>query len=66
MKIGELLINVRSKKQLTQEALVNKVGEKKSYFSKIETNSSYNINLQTIIDIVEKGLDGEVNLNLKF
>ena len=63
MKIGILIRNAR-KKKLTQEQLAQKVGEKRSYISRIESDETNSINIKTLTEIVEKGLDGE--LKIKF
>lgn len=64
--IGEMLKEARESKQLTQEQLALKVGKKRSYISRVETNYGNNIKLQTLLEIVEKGLDGNVNIDLEF
>lgn len=63
--IGEMLKKAREQNKLTQEQLAQKVGKKRSYISKIETNYGNNIKLQTLIEIVEKGFDGEINISFK-
>lgn len=62
--IGEILKEARKKKNLTQEQLAERVGKKRSYISRIETDYANNIKLQTLIEIVEKGLGGKVNMEL--
>ena len=63
--IGEMLKEAREKRQLTQEQLAQKVGKKRSYISKVETDYGNNIKLQTLKEIVEKGFDGTVKINLE-
>jgi transcriptional regulator with XRE-family HTH domain len=63
--VGEMLKEAREQKQLTQEQLAKKVCKKRSYISRIETNYGNNIKIQTLIEIVEKGLEGKVDINLK-
>lgn len=41
------------------------MGKKRSYISKIETDYGNNIKLQTLKEIVEKGFDGIVKINLE-
>ena len=64
MKIGILIRDARKRKKLTQEQLAQKVGEKRSYISRIESDETNSINIKTLTEIVEKGLDGE--LKIKF
>lgn len=64
MKIGILIRDARKRKKLTQEQLAQKVGEKRSYISRIESDETNSINIKTMTEIVEKGLDGE--LKIKF
>lgn len=62
---GEMLKQAREKKNLTQEQLAQKVGKKRSYISRVETDYGNNIKLQTLIEIVEKGIGGNVNIDLE-
>ena len=64
MKIGILIRDARKRKKLTQEQLAQKVGKKRSYISRIESDETNSINIKTLTEIVEKGLDGE--LKIKF
>ena len=64
MKIGILIRDARKRKKLTQEQLAQKVGKKRSYISRIESDETYSINIKTLTEIVEKGLDRE--LKIKF
>lgn len=63
--IGEMLKEAREQRQLTQEQLAQKVGKKRSYISKIETDYGNNIKLQTLKEIVEKGFDGRLRIDLE-
>ena len=63
MKIGILIRDARKRKKLTQEQLAQKVGKKRSYISRNESDETYSINIKTLTEIVEKGLDGELNPN---
>lgn len=62
--IGEILKEARKKKNLTQEQLAKKIGKKRSYISRVETDYANNIKLQTLIEIVENGLEGEINIDM--
>lgn len=61
---GQMLKEAREKQKLTQEQLARKVGKKRSYISRLETDYANNIKLQTLFEIVEKGLGGKVNIDL--
>ena len=60
--IGLILKNARKRKNLTQEQLALKVGKKRSYISRIESKKGNNIKIHTLIDVVEKGLGGTINI----
>lgn len=60
--IGEILKVAREQKGLTQEQLAFRVNKKRSYISKIEGVKGNNINVQTLIEIVQNGLDGEIEI----
>lgn len=55
---------LEKEKKLTQEQLAQKVGKKRSYISRIESDETNSIKIKTLTEIVEKGLDGE--LKIKF
>lgn len=63
-RLGALLHEARIEKGLTQEELANKVGTTKSYISKIENNIK-EVRLSTLQKIVELGLGGQIQLNIK-
>lgn len=60
--IGEILKNARLDKNLTQEQVAQRVGKKRSYISRIESEDGNNIKIHTLIEIVEKGLNGKVKI----
>ncbi|HMS40286.1 MAG TPA: helix-turn-helix transcriptional regulator [Pyrinomonadaceae bacterium] len=64
-KIGVLLQEARLKKGLTQEQLAEKCGTNKAYISKIENNIK-DVRLSTLKKIVEIGLEGNLELSVKF
>ena len=64
MKIGILIRDARKRKKLSQEQLAQKVGKKRSYISRIESDETNSINIKTLTEIVEKGLDGELKIKL--
>lgn len=63
-KVGALIHKARLEKGLTQEELAGKVGTTKSYISKIENNIK-EVRLSTLQKIVEIGLGGQLQLNIK-
>lgn len=63
-KIGALIHEARLERGLTQEQLAEKVGTTKSYISKIENNIK-EVRLSTLQKIVELGLGGHLQLNIK-
>ncbi len=62
--IGELLKEERGKANLTQEALAEKTGTKKSYISRIE-NGRADIQLSTLFKLVEQGLNRKLELYIR-
>lgn len=63
--IGDMLQEAREHCQLTQEQLAQKVGKKRSYISKLETDYGNNIKLQTLRDIAGKRFDGNLKIEFK-
>jgi DNA-binding XRE family transcriptional regulator len=63
-KIGLLLRQARENKKMTQTTLASKLDKKREYISRIENNSS-NLTLQTLFDIVEKGLGGKIKISIE-
>ena len=64
-KLGVLLQEARLKKGLTQEQLAEKCGTNKAYISKIENNIK-DVRLSTLKKIIEIGLEGNLELSIKF
>lgn len=62
--IGELLKEERNKANLTQEALAEKTGTKKSYISRIE-NGRADIQLSTLYKLIEQGLNRKLELYIR-
>tara|TARA_B100001778_G_scaffold285402_1_gene252210 strand:- start:210 stop:425 length:216 start_codon:yes stop_codon:yes gene_type:complete len=62
---GIILREAREKRNLTQEQLAKKVGKKRSYISRVETDYGNNIKLQTLFEIIEKGFEGKVSIDLE-
>jgi ribosome-binding protein aMBF1 (putative translation factor) len=62
-RVGILIRKAREEKNLTQQQLADLVVKKRSYISRVE-NDGGNITLKTLVDIVEKGLGGIVELKI--
>lgn len=60
--IGKMLKEARERNHLTQEQLAMKLGKKRSYISRIESEEGSNIKINTLINIVEKGFDGKLKI----
>ena len=63
-KIGYLIQKARLERGLTQEELAEKCGTNKGYISKVENNLK-EIRISTLQKIVELGLGGRLELNIK-
>ncbi|MDV2459953.1 transcriptional regulator [Elizabethkingia anophelis] len=63
--VGQMLKEAREQSRLTQEQLAQKVGKKRSYISKLETEYGNNIKLQTLKEIVEKGFEGKIKIDIE-
>jgi len=63
MSIGQMIKSARESRNLTQEALAKKVNKKRSYISRLE-NDGTNVNLKTLMEIVEFGFEGKVKIVL--
>jgi len=61
--IGEIIKEERRLSKLTQEQLAEKTGTKKSYISRIENGHS-DIQLSTLLRLVELGFGKKVNLSI--
>ena len=59
--IGELLKEERLEANLTQEALADKIGAKKSYISKVE-NGKTDVQLSTLYKLFEFGLGKRISI----
>ena len=62
-RIGLKIREAREQLKMTQEQLANRIDKKRSFISKIESNSE-NITLKTLFDIVECGLGGRLNIDV--
>ena len=64
-KLGVMLQELRKEKGMTQEQLASKCGTTKTYISRIENNAS-DIRLSTLMRIIQVGLGGHLNLDVRF
>jgi len=64
LKVGLLIRQARESKNITQTKLAGIVNKKREYISRIENNSE-NMTLKTLFDIVEKGLNGRVVIEIE-
>ncbi len=64
-KLGAMIQEARLEKGLTQEQLAEKCGTNKAYISKIENNIK-DVRLSTLKKIIEIGLEGNLELSIKF
>lgn len=64
-KLGVVLQEMRKEKGMTQSELAIKCGTTKNYISRIENDAS-DIRLSTLIRIIQVGLGGRLNLNVRF
>lgn len=62
--IGQVLKKLRQRSNMTQEELAEKVGKHRSYIGRIETRDGENIKISTLVEIVEKGLNGRIKIEL--
>ena len=51
-------------KEMTQAQLAERINKKRTFISKVE-NDGGNLTLKTLIDIVERGLGGKLNIEVK-
>ena len=64
LRIGVQIRNARQKKEMTQAQLAERINKKRTIISKVE-NDGGNLTLKTLIDIVERGLGGKLNIEVK-
>lgn len=60
--IGKMLKQMRELNNLTQKELAEKVGKKRSYISRIESEEGNNIQFKTLKDVVEKGFGKKLKI----
>jgi len=62
--VGEMIKEARKEAHLTQEALAERTGTKKSYISRLE-NGKIDIQISTLFKIFEKGLNKRIGLTFQ-
>lgn len=63
LRIGLKIREARKSLHMTQEQLAERIDKKRTFISKIENDGS-NITLQTLYDIVERGLGGKLSIEV--
>lgn len=64
LRIGLKIRETRLKQNITQEELAKRIGKKRTFISKIE-NDGMNLTLRTLLDIVERGFGGHLNVQFQ-
>lgn len=64
LRVGLKIREARQRLNMTQAELAERVNKKRTFISKVENDGS-NITLQTLFDIVEKGLGGRLNIDVE-
>lgn len=63
LRVGFKIRNAREKQNLTQAQLADRIDKKRTFISKIE-NDGENITLKTLYDVVERGLGGQLKIEV--
>lgn len=63
LRIGFKIRNAREQRNLTQAQLADRIDKKRTFISKIE-NDGENITLKTLYDVVERGLGGQLKIEV--
>lgn len=64
LRIGLKIRTARERKEMTQAQLADRIDKKRTFISKIE-NDGGNITLKTLYDIVERGLGGKLDIEVR-
>ena len=64
LRVGAQIRNARTRLNMTQAQLAERIDKKRTFITKVE-NDGMNITLQTLFDIVEKGLGGKLNIEVQ-
>lgn len=63
LRIGIQIRNAREAQKMTQSQLAERIGKKRTFISKVE-NDGGNLTLKTLFDIVERGLGGNLKVQV--
>jgi len=61
LRLGIQIRNARERQNITQEQLAERIEKKRTFISRIENNGS-NLTIKTLLDIVERGLGGQLSI----
>ena len=64
LRIGCQIRNTRNRLNMTQQELADRINKKRTFISKVE-NDGMNLTLQTLVEIVEKGLGGKLKITVE-
>ena len=64
LRIGFKIRSAREKLDMTQAELASRIDKKRTFISKVE-NDGENITLKTLVEIVERGLGGKLNIEVQ-
>lgn len=64
LRVGLQIRNAREARKMTQNELAEKIGKERSFISKVEREGS-NLTLSTLYDIVTKGLEGKLDIQVQ-
>lgn len=65
LRIGFKIRSAREAQNLTQAQLAERIDKKRSFISRIE-NDGTDLTLQTLFDIIERGLGGKLRISFDF
>lgn len=63
LRVGIQIRNAREARNMTQSQLAERIGKKRTFISKVE-NDGGNVTLKTLFDIVERGLGGNLKVQV--
>ena len=63
LRVGLKIKNARESLNMTQEQLANRIDNKRSFISKVESDGE-NMTLKTLFDVVERGLGGKLRIEV--
>lgn len=64
LRVGVQIREAREKMSMTQSQLAERIGKKREFISKVE-NDGGNITLKTLFNIVERGLGGQLHVQVQ-